>query len=287
MARFLCVRRDESVIELSNASFSYPARQGATKALDALDLSIPDGQFLAILGRNGSGKSTLARLLNGLLLPDDGSVVIDGLPTSDPANLWDIRRILGLVLSNPDSQIVATTVEEDVAFGLENLGVARDEMRARIEEALRTVGLAGTELREPHLLSGGQKQRLAIAGVLAMRPRHIVLDEATSMLDPAGRGEVLAVLRRLHDDLGVTIVLITHFVEEAADLERVIVLGEGRTQLDGRPADVLCDAAALRDAGILPPYATALAERLRAAGLEVPANIFRSPDLVDALCSLS
>jgi len=216
------------MIELSNVSFAYPTKSSPTKALSDISLTIPDGQYVAVLGRNGSGKSTLARLLNGLLAPSRGSVTVDGLSTSDPASVWQVRRRLGMVLSSPDSQIVATLVEEDVAFGLENLGVPRAEMRKRIANSLATVGLAGFEQREPHLLSGGQKQRLAIAGVLAMQPRHLVLDEATSMLDGAGRQEVLEVVGHLNAQFGVTVVLITHFVEEASGVDRVIVLDDGR-----------------------------------------------------------
>lgn len=275
------------MIELSGVSYSYPTSPSPTPAVRDLTFSIEDGQFVAVLGRNGSGKSTLARLLNGLIIPDAGRVTVDGIPTADVDRIWDVRRGLGMVFHNPDSQIVATTVEEDVAFGPENLGVPPDEMRGRIEQALEIVGLTGMELREPHLLSGGQKQRLAIAGVLAMEPRHLVLDEATSMLDSAGRGEVVSTLRMLNEKLGVTIVLITHFVEEAADLDRVIVLRDGEVALDGTPGDVLSSPDDLRAAGILPPYSAALAERLRASGLAVPAGVFRPSELVDVLCRLS
>lgn len=275
------------MIELSNVGFAYPTRPSPTIALSDVTLRIPDGQSVAVLGRNGSGKSTLARLLNGLLLPASGVVRVDGVATSEQETIWAVRRRIGMVLSNPDSQIVATTVEEDVAFGLENLGVPPREMRERIDSALLSVGLDGFQKREPHLLSGGQKQRLAIAGVLAMQPRHLVLDEATSMLDAVGRSEVLGVLRRLNSELGVTIVLITHFIEEASDVDRVIVLDSGEVRLDGAPGQVLPGAEALRDAGILPPYATTLADRLRGVGLNIPDDIFRLDELADALCRLS
>jgi len=275
------------MIDLANVSFAYPTRPLPTPALRDISVTIPDGQSVAVLGRNGSGKSTLARLLNGLLIPSGGSVTVDGLPTSDPNSVWQVRRRLGMVFSSPDSQIVATIVEEDVAFGLENLGVPRAEMRRRISNALSAVGLDGFEEREPHLLSGGQKQRLAIAGVLAMQPRHLVLDEATSMLDGAGRQEVLGVLRRLNAEYGVTVLLITHFIEEASDVDRVIVLDEGRIRLDGAPGDVLTDTDTLRRAGILPPYAASLAERLREKGVAVPEGLYRRSDLVEALCTLS
>lgn len=275
------------VIELSGVSFSYPTKPASTPALRDVTLKVPDGQFVTVLGRNGSGKSTLAQVLNGMLVPGEGYVAVDSIATTDPEGIWAVRRRLGLVLSNPDSQIVAATVEEDVAFGMENLGVPAAEMRVRIPRALAAVGLPGMEQREPHLLSGGQKQRLAIAGILAMQPRHIVLDEPTSMLDAPGRREVLSVLHRLNIDLGVTVVLITHFVEEAEGTDRVLALRDGRIRLDGRPSDVLSVPEALRAAGILPPYATAVAERLRTAGLAIATDVYTSNGLVDALCRLT
>lgn len=275
------------MIELAGVSYSYQTQPEPTPAISDVTLSIEDGQFVALLGRNGSGKSTLARLLNGLLMPDEGYVSVDDVATADSQGVWAVRRSVGMVFANPDSQIVATTIEEEVAFGLENLGVPPDEMRLRITGALAAVGLQGMERREPHLLSGGQKQRLAIAGVLAMRPRHIVLDEATSMLDAVGRREVESILRELNAELGATVLTITHFVEEAAGADRVIVLRDGTVAMDGAPADVLSLPEELRRAGILPPYAAALAERLRGEGVAVPEGVFSAGDLVDAICTLN
>ncbi|RJQ53586.1 MAG: energy-coupling factor transporter ATPase [Actinobacteria bacterium] len=274
------------MIDLASVTYSYPSTP-SPPAIRDLSLSIRHGQFVAVLGENGSGKSTMARLLNGLILPDRGSVTVDGMSTSDAEDVWEIRQRLGMVFHNPESQIVATTVEEEVAFGLENAGVPRDVMRRRIGWALETVGLAGTELREPHLLSGGQKQRLSIAAVLAVQPRHVVLDEATSMLDVTGRRELLSTLRRLNADLGVTVVLITHFVEEAIEADRVVVLRNGTIALDGPPRELLPEGSRLREAGIRPPFAVEMADELREAGVPLARDIYLPNELVDALCRLT
>ncbi|MCL6581282.1 MAG: energy-coupling factor transporter ATPase [Firmicutes bacterium] len=253
-------------------------------ALEGVNLVIRRGEFLAVIGPNGSGKSTLARHLNGLLLPTQGTVTVDGLDTRDPAHLWTIRQTVGMVFQNPDNQIVATVVEEDVAFGLENLAVPTAEMRRRVEEALALVGMTGWRRHAPHLLSGGQKQRVAIAGALALRPRCLVLDEATAMLDPRGRAEVLATVRRLNRDEGLTVVLITHFMEEAVDADRVLVMDKGRVVLDGPPAEVFRHAGLLRDIGLDVPQAVEVARLLETRGHRVPPEVLTVQELVEHLC---
>jgi len=240
------------VIELSNVSYSYPRSDGRPPALYSINLSIPQGEFLAILGHNGSGKSTLARLLNGLLLPTSGRVMVDGLDTRDPAALWEVRRRLGMVFQNPDSQIVGVRAEEDVAFGPENLGLAREEIRRRVDAALSLVGMEEYAAVEPHHLSGGQKQRVAIAGVLACDPLHLVLDEATALLDPTGRRGILEILTRLHAE-GRTVILITHNIEEALDADRLLILREGHLAAEGPPQDLLFRGDLLRELGIQVP----------------------------------
>lgn len=237
------------------------------RALDGLSLAVGHGEFVAIVGGNGSGKSTLAKHLNALLLPTEGAVLVEGLDTRDPRSVWDIRRRVGMVFQNPDNQIVATVVEEDVAFGPENLGLPPDEIGRRVDEALRTVGLAELSRREPHMLSGGQKQRVAIAGILAMRPACIVFDEATTMLDPEGRREVLETAHRLRKTEGLTILHITHNMEEAATADRVVVLSGGRIVLDGPPAEVFSDADRLRRLRLRAPEMAELGECLVARGV--------------------
>jgi energy-coupling factor transport system ATP-binding protein len=236
-------------------------------ALERVSLTVGHGEFVAIVGGNGSGKSTLAKHLNALLLPTEGTVLVEGLDTRDPLSVWEIRRRVGMVFQNPDNQIVATVVEEDVAFGPENLGVPPHEIARRVEEALRTVGLLDLRRREPHLLSGGQKQRVAIAGILAMRPDCIVFDEATTMLDPEGRREVLETAHRLRSEEGLTILHITHNMEEAATADRVIVLGDGRIALDGPPAEVFADVDRLRRLRLGPPEVAELAGCLLSRGV--------------------
>jgi energy-coupling factor transport system ATP-binding protein len=250
----------------------------APPAVAGVSLSVPAGAFLAVVGANGSGKSTLARLLDGLLVPTAGRVLVDGLDTADPATRWEVRRRVGLVFQNPDNQIVASIVEDDVAFGPENLGMDPARIRRRVDEALEAVGMAGHRRRAPDELSGGQKQRVAIAGALAMEPRVLVLDEPTAMLDPLGRDEVLGVLQRLHRD-GLTVILITHHMEEAARAERVVVMEGGRIRADGPPAEVFSRPQPSLD---LPP-AAAMARRLRAAGVPLPPGIVTVEALAAAL----
>jgi energy-coupling factor transport system ATP-binding protein len=271
------------MMRFTDVSYSYPSAHGECRALDAVSLEIGPGETVAVLGANGSGKSTLARLANGMLLPDVGLVSVNELDTADPAHAREVRRRVGVVLQHPDDQIVATAVEDDVAFGPENLSLPREEIRRRVDEAIAAVGLTGLERREPHLLSGGQKQRLAIAGALAMQPEYLVFDEPSSMLDPEGRAEVAQIIRQLAAS-GRGVLLITHDLSEIASADRVLVLDAGRAafadsvaELLGRP-DVL-DACGLE----LPPLAI-MAETLRAAGVAVDAGIPLVDSLVEAAC---
>ncbi|MDR5684021.1 MAG: energy-coupling factor transporter ATPase [Armatimonadota bacterium] len=256
------------MIEVRNLTHVYhKGTPQEVRALHDVSLRIDRGEFVAIVGGNGSGKSTLAKHLNALLLPTEGIVLVEGLDTRDPQSVWEIRRRVGMVFQNPDNQIVATVVEEDVAFGPENLGLPPEEIGRRVEEALRTVGLADLRRREPHLLSGGQKQRVAIAGILAMRPACIVFDEATTMLDPEGRREVLETAHRLRSTEGITILHITHNMEEAATADRVVVLAAGQVVLDGPPAEVFADADRLRRLRLRAPEMAELAGCLAARGV--------------------
>ena len=237
-----------------------------------------------VIGPNGSGKSTLARHFNGLLLPSSGTVLVDGMDTRDPTHLWSIRQAVGMVFQNPDNQIVATVVEEDVAFGPENLGVPSGDIRHRVDEALDLVGMGRFSLHAPHLLSGGQKQRVAIAGALAMRPVCLILDEATAMLDPKGRREVVATVRRLNRDEGLTVVLITHFMEEGVGADRVVVMDRGRVALEGTPAAVFGYDERLEGIGLGVPQVVQVRRLLVQAGHAIPPHILTSADLVDFLC---
>ncbi|MHB0884621.1 MAG: energy-coupling factor transporter ATPase [Bacillota bacterium] len=253
-------------------------------ALVDVSVAIEAGTFVAVVGPNGSGKSTLAKHFNALLLPTSGRVLVGGIDTSDQARLWEVRRLAGMVFQNPDNQIVATTVEEDVAFGPENLGVAPAEIGERIEQALRWVGMLEYRRHAPHLLSGGQKQRVAIAGGLAMRPRCLILDEATAMLDPVGRDEVMGTVKRLNREEGLTVVHITHFMDEAATADRVLVMDRGRVRLSGTPREVFSRPAELREVGLDLPPMTELADRLRQAGFDLPAGVTSVEEMVDLLC---
>lgn len=252
-------------------------------ALDHVDLTVRAGERIAIIGPNGSGKSTLAKHLNALLLPTAGRVLVDGLDTREPANLWEVRRRVGMVFQNPDNQIVATVVEEDVAFGPENLGVPTAEIRVRVDDALGRVGMLGLARREPHLLSGGQKQRVGVAGVLAMRPRCIVLDEATSMLDPSGRGELMAVISELNRTLNLTVIQITHHMDEALLADRVVVMDRGRIILDGGPGEVFAAREVLREAGLDRPTIIRLADAVRRRGVPVSSGVVSAEELVRSL----
>lgn len=271
------------MISFVNASFSYRASGRTLPALRGVSLELGAGETVAVLGANGSGKSTLARLANGLLLPDGGAVEVDGRDTADPALTRQIRESVSIVLQHPDDQIVATTVEDDVAFGPENLGLERSEIRRRVDEALAAVGLTGLERREPHLLSGGQKQRLAIAGALAMEPSYLVLDEPTAMLDPEGRRDVAAVVERLGGS-GKGVLLVTHDLAEAARADRVLVLDRGAPVFFGLPAELAERTELLGACGLeIPPFAV-FSARLRELGVDVAPGLFDPEDLVGALC---
>ncbi len=265
------------IIELQNVSFTYPRgedRQPSPPAVDGVSLRIDPGEFVAVLGHNGSGKSTLAKLLNAILLPSSGDVLVDGMNTRDESRLFDIRKTAGMVFQNPDNQIVATVVEEDVAFAPENMGLPSKEIRRRVDEALAAVGMEAFKRHAPHLLSGGQKQRIAIAGVLAMQPRAIVMDEPTAMLDPLGRAEVMRTILRLNRETGMTVVLITHHMDEAAQAGRVIVMNHGKLLLDGPPADIFAQVERLRTCSLVPPQTVALLDELNGtcgAGLPLTA----------------
>ncbi|MHB8762466.1 MAG: energy-coupling factor transporter ATPase [Coriobacteriia bacterium] len=268
------------MIELHEVSVTYPGAE--RPALDRVTLTIVPGRTLALLGPNGSGKSTLARLCNALLMPTSGRVVVDGMSTVDEDTLWQIRARVGFVQQNPENQIVGTVVEEDVAFGPENLGVPVQELRSRVDDALAAVGLTGFERREPHLLSEGQKQRLAIAGALALRPAYLVLDEPTAMLDGEGRSDVLAALRRLRAD-GVGIVHITHHLEDVIDADAVGVLDEGTVAFSGTPAELLADPQATETLGVEVPAIVVLAEALREHGVPVPRDAFTAESVAEAV----
>lgn len=248
-----------------------------------VDLSIQQGEFVAVIGRNGSGKSTMARLINALLLPTEGVLVVSGIQTDNEELIWDIRRSVGMVFQNPDNQIIGTSVEEDIAFGPENLGIPREEMVRRMEEAMETTGLTELRTREPHLLSGGQKQRVAIAGILAMEPSCIILDEATAMLDPIGRREVMRVIQELNREKQITIVHITHHMDEAALAQRVILVDRGTVRMDGTPKEVFRQAAALQEAGLEVPQVTQLFLALREKGWELPEDVISLEEARDCL----
>ena len=273
------------IIRTENLQYAYPADEGAEPvlALKGVDLTIEQGSFVVVLGHNGSGKSTLAKTLNGVLLPCGGHVYVEGMDTLDEHLLLAIRRTVGMVFQNPDNQIVANVVEEDVAFAPENLGVPSDEIRRRVDDALKAVGMYEYREHAPHLLSGGQKQRIAIAGVLAMEPECIVLDEATAMLDPVGRREVLSAVHRLNREKGITVVLITHHMNEAEDADRVVVMDDGKVIMDGAPRQVFTQVERLRSMGLTVPDTVDLLDRLRKDGLDVPLTALTVEECADAI----
>ena len=278
----------QSIIKTQQLRFSYAADEGSVPpvVLDGVDLEIAEGSFVAVLGHNGSGKSTLAKHMNAILLPTGGKVYVSGIDTADEDALLDIRRTVGMVFQNPDNQIVANVVEEDVAFAPENLGVPSEEIRRRVDEALRQVGMYEYREHAPHLLSGGQKQRVAIAGVIAMRPRCIVLDEPTAMLDPIGRSEVMKTIRALNRTSGVTVVLITHHMDEAAMADRLVVMAKGKIVSDGPPRQVFRQGEALKSVGLTVPETTELLWQLRQAGVDVPLDALSDEECAQALYRL-
>ena len=275
------------IIETRDLRFSYPAAEGVTPVvLDGVDLNIRSGSFVAVLGHNGSGKSTLAKHMNAILLPTGGTVYVDGIDTADEDRLLDIRRTVGMVFQNPDNQIVANVVEEDVAFAPENLGVPPEEIRQRVDDALKTVGMYEFREHAPHLLSGGQKQRVAIAGVLAMAPRCIVLDEPTAMLDPVGRRGVMDTIKKLNRTAGVTVVLITHHMDEAAQADRLVVMSKGKVVADGTPKEVFSHVEALKSVGLTVPETVELCWTLRRDGLDLPLDALSDEECAQALYDL-
>ena len=276
-----------TILQTEHLSFTYPAEEEQevpTAALEDVTLSIEEGSFVVVLGHNGSGKSTLAKHMNAVLLPGGGAVYVAGMDTRNEALLLEIRRRVGMVFQNPDNQIVANVVEEDVAFAPENLGVPTAEIRRRVDDALAAVGMAEFAQHAPHLLSGGQKQRVAIAGVIAMEPACIVLDEATAMLDPAGRREVLSAIRTLNRERGITVVLITHHMDEALDADRLIVMNDGRLTMDGAPAEVFAQVETLRGMGLAAPDTVELLYALRQNGMDVPLTALTVDDCAAAIC---
>ena len=273
------------MIETESLRFAYPADEGGEPvfALRGVDLTIEKGSFVVVLGHNGSGKSTLAKTFNAVLFPAGGKVWVEGMDTLDQELLLAIRQRVGMVFQNPDNQIVANVVEEDVAFAPENLGVPTEEIRRRVDEALKAVGMDQFVTHAPHLLSGGQKQRIAIAGVIAMEPACIVLDEATAMLDPIGRREVLSTVHRLNREKDITVILITHHMNEAEDADRVVVMNDGRVDLDGTPEEVFNQVARLRHLGLTAPDTVDLLDRLRQKGWDVPLDALRVEDCAAAV----
>ena len=275
-----------SMLRAEQVRFDYVYENEAPQiVLRGVDLTVEKGSFVALLGHNGCGKSTLAKHFNALLLPTGGRVLVEGMDTADEANTYPIRRRVGMVLQNPDNQLVSTIVEEDVAFGPENLGLAPEEIRRRVDEALEAVDMTAYREHSPHKLSGGQKQRIAIAGVLAMHPDCLMLDEPTAMLDPQGRQEVLDTVCRLNREQGMTVVLITHYMEEAALADRVVVMDEGVVLADGTPREIFSDCERMRQWGLDVPQPTALCAALRACGVDIPADILTPEECAEALLS--
>ena len=275
-----------SAIELNNVYFSYVLSEtDIIKAVRGISLTIEEGSFVAIVGHNGSGKSTLAKLFNGLLVPDYGTVKVFGMDTKDSKNVFDVRKSVGMVFQNPDNQMVASIIEDDIAFGPENLGVEREEIIKRVDWALETVGMLEHKKGTPFKLSGGQKQRLAIAGIIAMKPKVIVFDESTAMLDPQGRAEVMKVAHELNKE-GMTVICITHYMEEALGADRLIVLNDGKIALDGTPKEVFSQYDKLKENRLQVPLATQVAIALDEAGIKVGTNIMEKDELVDKLCQL-
>ena len=278
-----------AIIKFENVTFRYESDEEGVvlaPAVKDFSLSIDKGEFVAILGHNGSGKSTLAKLANGLLLPEKGRVLVDGMDTINEEDDIKIKQTVGVVFQNPDNQIVATIVEEDVAFGPENLGIEPTEIRRRVDNALKTVGMYEYRKHGPHKLSGGQKQRVAIAGIIAMEPRCIILDEPTAMLDPIGRRDVMNAIKRLNRDLGITVVFITHYMEEAVEADRIVVMDDSRLVMDGTPKEVFVDAKKIRSIGLDVPQTCQLADMLRNDGIKLKNDLLSIDELVENIDDL-
>ena len=277
----------DTIIKFDNVSFAYELEdEGIVNAVNDFSLEVPEGQFLAVLGHNGCGKSTVAKLINGILVPNKGKVTVEGMDTSDEEKTVDIRKTVGMVFQNPDNQIVATIVEDDVAFGPENLGVEPSEIRNAVDSALKAVGMYEFRKREPHRLSGGQKQRVAIAGVIAMNTKCIVMDEPTAMLDPQGRKEVMDTVMKLNKEFGITVILITHYMDEAVKADRVVVMDGGRIAIDGTPKEVFRNVERMKKLGLDVPQATELAYRLRKKGFKLPDNILDENECAEAILKI-
>ncbi|SDY35496.1 energy-coupling factor transporter ATPase [Eubacterium barkeri] len=278
----------ENLIEVRDLGYEYPKneenKEEDTTALRGVDFTVAPGEFVGIIGHNGSGKSTLSKLLNAIILPTKGRVLIKGMDTRDPENLWNIRQTAGMVFQNPDNQLVATIVEEDVAFGPENLGVEPTEIRRRVDECLATVSMGEYRRQKPHQLSGGQKQRIAIAGILAMEPECIIFDEPTAMLDPSGRREVMETIKTLNRDKGMTVLHITHYMTELIDADRIIVLDGGQVVMEGTPREIFRQVTALKAIGLDVPQMTELAFLLRESGLDIPDDLLHIEEMAGALC---
>ncbi len=278
----------ENMIKSEDLVFKYVNAEEQTEkvAINNVSMEVKKGEFLVILGHNGSGKSTMAKHMNALLLPSGGKMYVDGLDTSDIENLWEVRRRAGMVFQNPDNQLVATIVEEDVAFGPENLGIDPKEIRERVDDSLKAVGMYEYRKHAPHLLSGGQKQRIAIAGILAMRPKCIVLDEPTAMLDPSGRNEVMKTIKEVNKKFGITIILITHYMDEAAQADRIIVMDKGEKVMEGVPREIFSQVEKIKSIGLDVPQVTELAYELQKEGVDISTEILNIDEMVNALCQL-
>ena len=276
----------DNIVKVNNISFEYITDEAKLKAIDNLSLDVKKGEFVAIIGHNGSGKSTLSKNLNAILMPTEGNILIDDMDTKEEERLWDIRQTAGMVFQNPDNQIVATIVEEDVAFGPENLGIEPKEIRRIVEESLKSVGMYDLRDRQPHLLSGGQKQRVAIAGIIAMRPKCIIFDEATAMLDPSGRKEVMKTIKRLNKEENITVIHITHFMEEVVEADRVVVMEKGKKILEGTPREVFSKIKMLKEIGLDVPCMTELSSLLIEEGINISSDILTVDEMVMELCQL-
>ena len=277
----------ENLIQIKNLSFYYENEEGDKyKAIDDFNLDIKKGEFVVIIGHNGSGKSTLSKNMNAILKPTEGDIIVNGMNTKDADKMWDIRQTAGMVFQNPDNQIVATIVEEDVAFGPENLGIEPAEIRRRVEESLKNVGMYEFRDRQPHLLSGGQKQRVAIAGIIAMKPECIIFDEATAMLDPSGRKEVMKTIKKLNKEENITAIHITHFMEEAVEADRVIVMEKGKKVLEGNTREVFKEIKKKKKIGLDVPCMTEISHMLNKEGLKIREDILTVDEMVNELCLL-